>query len=169
MIRKFKKTRGQSALEFAALIMFLLGAYIVSQKYIVRGFSGRWKGVGDALGQGRIFDPNETVECATNIYFEGQELDRFENFMGALSLDYFPKDNLRIQFISSAFQTRESETFDILGEYYIGKLENQIGEEQFGEVVEAQGVGAFLDQSGFHSPDDIMDIDVEFLLIYRNR
>jgi len=82
-----------------------------------------------------------------NIYFEGQELDRFENYMGALSVDYFPQDNLRLQFISSAFETRESETFDILGEYYIGRLENQIGEEQFGEVVEAQGVGAFLDHA----------------------
>ena len=82
-----------------------------------------------------------------NIYFEGQELDRFENYMGALSLDYYPQDHLKLQFITSAFQTRESETFDILGEYYIGKLENQIGEEQFGEVVEAQGVGAFLDHA----------------------
>ena len=94
-----------------------------------------------------------------NIYFEGQELDRFENFMGALSLDYFPKDNLRIQFISSAFQTRESETFDILGEYYIGKLENQIGEEQFGEVVEAQGVGAFLDHARNYLQASVFNIE----------
>ena len=56
-------------LEFVALIMFLLAAYIVFQKYIVRGFSGRWKGVGDALGQGRIYDPNKTTECATNVFF----------------------------------------------------------------------------------------------------
>ncbi len=82
-----------------------------------------------------------------SIYFDGQELDRFENYMGALSLDYFPEDKLRLQLITSAFQTRESETFDILGEYYIGRLENQIGEEQFGEVVESQGVGAFLDHA----------------------
>ncbi|HSG67542.1 MAG TPA: TonB-dependent receptor, partial [Bacteroidales bacterium] len=82
-----------------------------------------------------------------NIYFEGQELDRFENYMAALSLDYYPKDNLKLQFIGSGFQTRESETFDVLGEYYIGRLENQIGEEQFGEVVEAQGVGGFLDHA----------------------
>lgn len=82
-----------------------------------------------------------------NIYFEGQEHDRFENYMGALSLDYYPQDNLRLQFITSAFQTKESETYDIFGEYYIGKLENQVGDEQFGEVVEAQGVGAFLDHA----------------------
>jgi len=82
-----------------------------------------------------------------NIYFEGQELDRFENYMGALSLDIYPQEKLRLQFITSGFQTNESETFDILGEYYIGKLENQIGDEQFGEVVEAQGVGGFLDHA----------------------
>jgi hypothetical protein len=82
-----------------------------------------------------------------NIYFEGQELNRFENYMGALSLDHFPRENLKLQFIASAFQTRESETFDILGEYYIGRLENQLGDEQFGEVVEAQGVGGFLDHA----------------------
>lgn len=82
-----------------------------------------------------------------NIYFEGQELDRFENYMAALSLDYYPQDNLRLQFITSGFQTKESETFDIMGEYYIGKLENQIGDEQFGDVVEAQGVGGFLDHA----------------------
>ncbi len=82
-----------------------------------------------------------------NIYFEGQELDRFENYMGALSLDYYPVEKLKLQFIGSAFQTRESETFDILGEYYIGRLENQIGDEQFGDVVEAQGVGGFLDHA----------------------
>ncbi|MEN8223884.1 MAG: TonB-dependent receptor [Bacteroidota bacterium] len=82
-----------------------------------------------------------------NIYFEGQELDRFENYMAALSLDYYPQDNLKLQFIGSGFETRESETFDILGEYYIGRLENQIGEEQFGEVVESQGVGGFLDHA----------------------
>lgn len=82
-----------------------------------------------------------------SIYFEGQELDRFENYMGALSLDYNPKEHLRLQFITSGFQTLESETFDILGEYYIGKLENQLDAEQFGEVVEAQGVGGFLDHA----------------------
>ena len=58
-------------LEFVALIMFILATFIVFQKYIVRGFSGRWKGVGDALGQGRVYDPNKTIECAANTFFPG--------------------------------------------------------------------------------------------------
>ncbi len=94
-----------------------------------------------------------------NIYFEGQELDRFENYMAALSLDYFPVDNLKLQFIGSAFETRESETFDILGEYYIGRLENQIGEEQFGEVVESQGVGAFMEHARNYLKASVFNIE----------
>ncbi len=94
-----------------------------------------------------------------SIYFEGQELDRFENYMGALSLDYFPEDNLRLQFITSGFQTHESETFDILGEYYIGRLENQLDDEQFGEVVEAQGVGAFLDHARNYLKASVFNVE----------
>lgn len=54
---------GQSAIEFAALVVFLLAAFLVFQKYIARGIYGRWKGVGDGIGQERIYDPNLTSEC----------------------------------------------------------------------------------------------------------
>lgn len=94
-----------------------------------------------------------------NIFFEGRELDRFENYMGALSLDYYPVENLKLQFIGSGFQTRESETFDVLGEYFIGRLENQIGDEQFGEVVEAQGVGGFLDHARNYLKASVFNIE----------
>lgn len=57
------KSRGQSTIEFAALIAVILAALFLFQKYIFRGMAGRWKGVGDSLGQGRIFDPNHTTEC----------------------------------------------------------------------------------------------------------
>lgn len=51
-------------MEFLALILFILATFLVFQKYIVRGLSGRWKDAGDALGQGRIYDPHKTLECA---------------------------------------------------------------------------------------------------------
>jgi len=59
-------------LEFVALIIFILATFIVFQKFIVRGFTGRWKGVGDMFGEGRIYDPKKTVECAANAFFVGQ-------------------------------------------------------------------------------------------------
>ena len=55
--------RGQSAIEFASLMVFILAAFFVIQKYAARGLMGRWKGVGDGLGQERIYDPNKTLEC----------------------------------------------------------------------------------------------------------
>ena len=65
---KRKKPGGQSLIEFLALILFILAVFLAFQKYIVRGLSGQWKGVGDALGQGRIYDPNMTTECAYYAY-----------------------------------------------------------------------------------------------------
>ena len=69
-MRARRKKYGQSTLEFVALVMFILATFIVFQKYIVRGFSGRWKSVGDTFGQGSIFDPNSTIECAANTFFQ---------------------------------------------------------------------------------------------------
>jgi Flp pilus assembly pilin Flp len=64
-----KKKDGQSMIEFATLVVFILAAFLVFQKYLVRGFSGRWKQVGESLGQGRIYDPDKTIECAANRFF----------------------------------------------------------------------------------------------------
>jgi hypothetical protein len=58
-----KKKNGQSTLEYAVFIIIVLTVMFVMQKYIVRAFSGRWKGVGDSWGHGRVYSPTETVEC----------------------------------------------------------------------------------------------------------
>ena len=61
-------------MEFTAVVLFILAAFLVFQKYIVRGVSGRWKQVGDSLGQGRIYDATKTIECAfdpqTGVWFD---------------------------------------------------------------------------------------------------
>lgn len=74
MIRRhLKKTRAQSVIEFTALMLFILGSLLVFQKYIVRGLAGRWKSIGDGLGEGRIYDPHRTVECAYKTFFQGDD------------------------------------------------------------------------------------------------
>ncbi|HBO98061.1 MAG TPA: hypothetical protein DE315_02915 [Candidatus Omnitrophica bacterium] len=74
MLRRRGK-RGQSLIEYAALIVVVLWAFWVFQKYMARGFSGRWKAVGESLGQGRIYDPRLTTECIfdpyeTNLWYD---------------------------------------------------------------------------------------------------
>ena len=58
-----RTTKAQSLIEYITLIVMILAAFLVFQKYIARGFAGRWKAVGESLGQGRIYDPRLTREC----------------------------------------------------------------------------------------------------------
>ncbi len=68
MFKLIRKHRAQSTLEYVVLLIFVMGAFLVFQKYIVRGFSGRWKSVGDSWGNGRLYDPKKTVECANDMF-----------------------------------------------------------------------------------------------------
>lgn len=81
------------------------------------------------------------------IYFDGQEVDRYQTLMGALKLTYKPMKNLQLKFIASAFNSDEQETFDIQGQYYIGEVETGLGSSSFGEEVGTIGVGTFLDHA----------------------
>jgi hypothetical protein len=82
-----------------------------------------------------------------DIYFDGQEVDQYRMYLGAFSVDYKPNPELMMKFIVSGFNTKESETFDIRGQYWIGKLENSFGDEEFGNVTEVQGVGTFMEHA----------------------
>lgn len=81
------------------------------------------------------------------IYYDGQEVTRYDNFLGSFSADYTPHANLNLKLIATAYQSVEKETFDIQGEYYIGKINSNMGESSFGEVLEAEGVGTYLEHA----------------------
>lgn len=75
------------------------------------------------------------------IYYDGQEVDRFNTYLGAFSLNVQPVNNLSLKFIATAFQTNERETFDIRGQYLINELDNTIGSETYGDSVLNIGIG----------------------------
>ncbi len=79
-----------------------------------------------------------------DIYMEGQELDNYATGMGALTLDFKPHKDLDLKLIASAYSAYETETYDILGEYWLGQVETSLGSEQQGNVVTNMGTGAFL-------------------------
>lgn len=62
------------------------------------------------------------------VYFEGQEEDVFRTGFGALSYHYRPQQNVRLSIMASAFQTNESENFDILGEYILSEVKMDLKE-----------------------------------------
>ncbi|MCX7648950.1 MAG: TonB-dependent receptor [Flavobacteriales bacterium] len=81
------------------------------------------------------------------VYFEGREKTQFRTGLGALTLNWRPRREHQIKFIGSYTDTRESETFDVLGQYRLSDLEINLGSEEFGQETQARGVGGFLNHA----------------------
>jgi len=81
------------------------------------------------------------------VYFEGQEVDKFVTSTGALVANYHKGERLNLKFIASAFHSKEEETYDILGQYYLNELERNLGSENLGDSVLNIGVGTFLNHA----------------------
>ena len=81
------------------------------------------------------------------VYFDGQELSRYTTGLGAISLNFSPNEDLNLKLIGSAYSAVESETYDIQGQYWIGLLETNPGDEQQGNVIANQGVGTYIEHA----------------------
>ena len=67
MLKLMKK--GQSTVEYAILLIIILGAFVGAQNYFVRGIQGRWKTAVDDLGEQydpRVADTNVRHVIASN-------------------------------------------------------------------------------------------------------
>lgn len=80
------------------------------------------------------------------IYFDGQEVTSFRTGFGAFALNRVT-ENTKWRFITSAFSTSESESYDILGAYFLDELERDLGSDALGEAMNNKGVGAFLNHA----------------------
>lgn len=87
---------------------------------------------------------NEALKI--RMYFEGQEVDNFANATAALSGVYSPSNNLNLKFIASGYYTDETETYDILAQYYLNEVDQQLGETT-GDSVANIGIGSFLNHA----------------------
>ncbi len=95
-----------------------------------------------------------------NVYFDGQEIDDYQTVTGAFSSIYRPHGkDLTMKFIASAFNTQESETFDLLGQYYLNELENDFGNSNFGQTAYNLGIGGFLNHARNYLDADVYNFE----------
>ena len=80
------------------------------------------------------------------VYFDGQEKDRFNTLFGALGITRILKDSTSIKFITSAFHTKESETYDITGQYWLNDTQTQ----------ESLGVGTYMEHARNYLTADVI-------------
>jgi len=81
------------------------------------------------------------------IFFDGQEVDKFNTYFGAVSAIFKPNTRTNLKLIGSSFNSNESETYDIQGQYWLDQLESDMGKDDFGQVAFNLGVGTFLNHA----------------------
>jgi hypothetical protein len=91
---------------------------------------------------GTLSDP-----IALQIYYEGQEKDKYATLFGAIKSVYSFNENSVLKFITSAYHTQEQEHFDIDAAYYLGEVDTNIGSETFGNVTYSRGIGSQLNHA----------------------
>lgn len=71
------------------------------------------------------------------VYFDGQEKDVFRTLFGALTISRQFGSNTKLSLIASAFRTKEQETYDIQGQYWLDDTETS----------ENLGVGTYMEHA----------------------
>ena len=88
------------------------------------------------------------------VYFDGQEKDRFSTLFGTLAVTRNITDATSIKFLTSAYHTKERETYDITGQYWLNDTQTQ----------ESLGVGTYMEHARNYLTADV----VQFKLIGRH-
>jgi hypothetical protein len=81
-----------------------------------------------------------------NVAFDGQEIDKYENYLGGLTFTYRPNLRNQLRLILSSHYAKESETFDIQSQYRLCDIEMDLGEGEITEISE-RAVGTNIDHA----------------------
>lgn len=96
-----------------------------------------------------------------NAYFNGQEVDDYKTGFGAFTTTWTPRHDLRVKWITSAFKTRESETFDIEAAYRLSELETDLSKESFGDEAYVIGTGSYLDHARNYLDAEVIATEIQ--------
>lgn len=69
------------------------------------------------------------------VYFDGEEKDLFRTLFGTASITRHFGDSTNVKFLTSAFHSKEKETYDIMGQYWLDDTQTQ----------ENLGVGTYME------------------------
>jgi hypothetical protein len=107
------------------------------------------------------------------VFYEGEEDDRYQSFMNGLSLVHQVNDDLNLKYLVGYYTMDENEKFDIIGDYFLGEVETDPGNDNQGEVKYELGSGTFHDwarnvfQSAFKGTLDKKKHEIKFGFTYK--
>lgn len=104
------------------------------------------------------FGTQENVK-SFRVYFDGQERDLFRTLFGTLNLTRKLDERTSLSLLASAFTTKERETYDIQGQYWLDETNN-------GEQL---GVGTFMEHGRNFLTAEMKSLKLLFARQSRNR
>ena len=90
-----------------------------------------------------IYSPYYTANLGLDVSFQGQEKDAYQTNMLGLSYIQQVNDRLRLKWMASAFEDREVQNFDIIGDYLFGERDFDQSNATFRQIVNPLGEGAY--------------------------
>lgn len=90
-----------------------------------------------------VFSPLFTANLGLDIYFEGQEQDRYRNNLIGIALDQKVNSKIKLKWMVSRYDDKENENFDIAGAYLFGERSFDKTKPGFGQIVNPLGAGIF--------------------------
>lgn len=92
-------------------------------------------------------------------FYEGQEVDRYQNYLGGLTFHYKPDERNQYRLILSSYYAKESETFDILAQYWLNEI--QMGSNGEAEIGDQLGYGSYLEHARNHLSSVVSAADLQ--------
>jgi hypothetical protein len=90
-----------------------------------------------------VFSPLFTANLGLDIFFEGQERDRYNTSLLGASIINNPNKKLQLKWMISRFKDKEIENFDIAGAYIFGDRDFDNTSTTFGEIINPLGAGYY--------------------------
>ena len=91
------------------------------------------------------------------VYFDGQEKDIFRTLFGSLRISRNITQQTKVSLLGSAFHTKEQETYDIIGQYWLDDAQTQ----------EQLGVGTYMEHARNYLTADVAS--VKLMLNHKTR
>jgi len=90
-----------------------------------------------------VISPYYTSNLGLDVYFTGQEIDRYQTNMLGLSLTQQLRKNLKLKWMASRFDDNEKQSYDITGTYIFGDRNFDQSSADFGLITNPLGAGTY--------------------------
>ena len=87
------------------------------------------------------------IKLRFKVYFDGQQITSFQNYLNALDFNYNVTDSTSLKFIASVYSTTEKEYYDVEAQYWLAQVDNDPGSKTYDSAKVNLGVGSYIDHA----------------------